>query len=215
MTRRLGDLSPEEREDLIERVHAEAEQSGWHQLSNAARSELYKAWEARFGITHEALKDGVMKGFDAAQGIPPSGEAAIQAEVEAVLASSHVPYWGRKVKMWKGRGQADFVFGFTPSFLTHIVELEPAPSWKDGLTQALWYKSAYYQESQIQAIPTLILFGKVTTKRWSEIQTTCLDQRVLLVTHSLLVDEEVAPLALRDLLRSGPSGGVGSQGQRE
>lgn len=54
--------------------------------------------------------------------------------------------------------------------------------------QALWYKSAYYQESGVQAIPTLVLFGDVSEKRWEEIRTTCLDQRAQVLGYRLLVE---------------------------
>ena len=75
----------------------------------------------------------------------------------------------------------------SPDFLSHVIELEPAPTWQRGLTQALWYKSAYFQKTDRQVLPTLVLFGDVSESRWQEVQTTCLDQRVLLLTFDLFV----------------------------
>ena len=84
--------------------------------------------------------------------------------------------------------------------LTHAVELEPAPTWQVGMAQALWYKSAYFQESRLQVLPTLILFGNMTEQRWEEINTTCLDQRLLLLTFELKVADRPAPFQLNELL---------------
>ena len=75
MTRTLTELSDREREYVISTVHGEAEASGWSQLSNLRKSALYSAWESQFNLTHATLKDGIMKGFDAAQGIPKKAEA--------------------------------------------------------------------------------------------------------------------------------------------
>lgn len=133
-----------------------------------------------------------MKGFDAAQHIPPSGEAAVHESLRAELESSPIPYVRSKERRPEWRREVDFVIGFSPRFLTHIAELEPAPSWQRGLQQALLYKSLYYQATELQALPTLILFGNVSTRRWEQISTVCVDQRVLLLGHELLVDG-VAP----------------------
>ena len=81
MTRTLTELSIREREYVISTVQREAEASGWSQLSNSRKSTLYSAWESQFNLTHATLKDGIMKGFDAAQGIPKKAEAEIQEEV--------------------------------------------------------------------------------------------------------------------------------------
>ncbi len=200
MTRRLNDLSAGQREVVVARIQLEAQEAGWHDLNNREKAKLYDAWVNRFGLARQAIKDGVMKGFDAAQGIPPSGEAAIHLEVIDLLDRSSVPFWGAKVKLWEGRAQADFVIGFNRAFLTHTIELEPASSWRTGLMQALWYKSAYFHEARIQAIPTLILFGNVSAKRWAEIETTCLDQRALLVPFQLHVEGQEPERDLESLL---------------
>lgn len=200
MTRRLRDLSPEERAHIAATVHREAEEAGWHTLSAQQKGSYYDEWTARFDVSRPALKDGLMKGFDAAQGHAPGGEAAVHYAVVQLLSHSPVPYWGSKVSIWAGRGQADFVLGFSAGLLTHIAELEPAPTWRSGLTQALWYKSAYLHESRIQAIPTLILFGRVTGRRWDEIATTCLDQRVLVLGFQLEIVGREGPPDLRGLL---------------
>jgi hypothetical protein len=69
-----------------------------------------------------------------------------------------------------------------------LPELEPAPSWQQGLQQALLYKSLYFQVTELQALPTLILFGDVSARRWGQISTVCVDRRVLLLGYELLVD---------------------------
>ena len=117
-----------------------------------------------------------------------------------MLHRSVVPYWASKVPLWNGRAQADFVIGYSRLLLSHTIELEPAPTWRNGLMQALWYKSAYYQESGIQAIPTIILFGDVSRKRWEEIRTTCLDQRAQVFGHKLLVEANEPDHQLSELL---------------
>lgn len=201
MPRSLGDLAQNEREEIVARVQREAEDAGWHLLNNRDKSALYQGWAERFDLKHQAVKDGIMKGFDVAQGIPPSGEAAIHAEIRELFTSASVPYWGSKIRLWGGRAQADFVIGFSRRFLTHIAELEPAPNWQAGLMQALWYKSAYLHESGIQAIPTVILFGDVSPQRWREIETTCLDQRALVLAYRLFVSGTEASPALAALLQ--------------
>lgn len=142
-----------------------------------------------------------MKGFDVAQGIPRAGEAAVHAEVLDHLRNSSIPFVGSKTKLWGRRAQADFVLGYSRTFLSHTVELESVTTWQVGLTQALWYKSAYFHECRVQATPTLILFGDVSAQRWNEIDTTCLDQRVLVVPFRLFVDGSAAQRDLLDLLR--------------
>lgn len=188
MARSLGNLTAEERDAIIGAIQTEAEAAGWHSLNNPQKGALYDRWAEQYDLARTAIKDGIMKGFDVAQGIPASGEAAIHQEVESVLAHSAVPYWASKVPLWGGRAQADFVIGYSRALLTHTIELEPAPSWRNGLMQALWYKSAYYQQSGTQAIPTIVLFGDVSRKRWEEIRTTCLDQRAQVFGHRLLIE---------------------------
>jgi hypothetical protein len=200
MTRTLGQLGADERAPLITTVQAEAQAAGWHSLTAQQKGALYAEWAQRFDLKHSALKDGIMKGFDAAQDIPPSGEAAVHQRLREVLAHSAVPYWADKVSLWNGRARADFVLGMSPGLLTHAVELEPAPTWQVGMSQALWYKSAYFQKSRLQVLPTLILFGNVTEQRWEEINTTCLDQRLLLLTFELKVANRAAPFQIDKLL---------------
>jgi hypothetical protein len=200
VTRTLGQLGDAERAGVVSSVHAEAQAAGWHRLTAQQKGALYAEWARRFDLKHSALKDGIMKGFDAAQHIPPSGEAAVHERLKAALAVSPVPYWCDKVTLWKGRARADFVLGFSPHLLTHAAELEPAPSWQFGMSQALWYKSAHFHETGLQVLPTLILFGNVTMSRWQEIKTTCLDQRVLLLTISLFVGDDPAPFPIDKLL---------------
>jgi len=188
MPRTLGSLAPEERVAVVTAIHSEAEAAGWHKLSNVEKGFLYNRWAEDFDLARQAIKDGIMKGFDVAQGIPATGEAAIQDEVLAVLVASPVPYSASKISLWGGRAQADFAIGYSPKVLTHTIELEPAPTWRNGLMQALWYKSAYFHESGIQAIPTVILFGNLSAARWAQVQTTCLDQRAQVLGHRLSID---------------------------
>jgi hypothetical protein len=193
-------MGAEERAHVVRTVQAEAQAAGWHSLTAQQKGALYAEWAQRFDLKHPALKDGIMKGFDAAQDIPPSGEAAVHQRLREVLAHSVVPYWADKVSLWNGRARADFVLGMSRGLLTHAVELEPAPTWQVGMAQALWYKSAYFQESRLQVLPTLILFGNMTEQRWEEINTTCLDQRLLLLTFELKVADRPAPFQLNELL---------------
>lgn len=148
------------------------------------------------------MKDGIMKGFDAAQHIPPSGEAAVHVSLRDLLESSPIPYVQSKVRRPEWRREVDFVLGFSARFLTHIAELEPAPSWQLGLQQALLYKSLYYQATGVQVLPTLIVFGDVTRSRWDEISTVCVDQRVLLLPHQLSIDEQPANGDVVELLHA-------------
>jgi hypothetical protein len=141
-----------------------------------------------------------MKGFDAAQHIPPSGEAAVHLQLQQVLEASSIPYVRSKVRRHDWRREVDFVLGYSANFLTHVVELEPARSWQTGLQQALLYKSLYYQETKVQVLPTLIVFGDVTPERWEQISTVCLDQRTLVLAYDLLVGGEHAATDVIDLL---------------
>ena len=55
-----------------------------------------------------------MKGFDAAQHIPPSGEAAVHVTLREVLEASPIPYVRSKERLSEWRREVDFVLGFTP-----------------------------------------------------------------------------------------------------
>jgi hypothetical protein len=198
--RRLTELLPEERDRIVQEVQAEAQAAGWHALNGREKARLYRRWEEQHRLNHAAVKDGIMKGFDAAQHIPPSGEAAVHAALKEALEASPVPYVRSKERRPEWRREVDFVLGFTPRFLTHIAELEPAPSWQTGLEQALLYKSLYYQANGIQVLPTLILFGDVTSTRWEQICTVCVDQRVLLLAYDLSVDDRPMTRDVVDLL---------------
>jgi hypothetical protein len=188
LRRTLRDLASHEKDQVKQDVQAAAQAAGWHGLRGSQRALLYAQWEADFRLTHAAVKDGIMKGFDAAQHIPPSGEAAIHQALRRALEDSAIPYVRSKERRPEWRREVDFVLGFSSKFLTHIAELEPAPSWQRGLQQALLYKSLYYQASEVQVLPTLILFGDVTEGRWEQINIVCADQRVLLLAYELLVD---------------------------
>lgn len=198
--RTLGQLGDQEREHVVAAIHAEASAANWHTLSFQQRSQLYGLWENRYDLSHQSVKDRIMKGFDTSQHIPPSGEAAVHEAVLHVLCQSRIPYWASKVRRHEWRREVDFVWGFSDRFLTHISELEPAASWETGLSQSLLYKSLYYQETAIQALPTLILFGDVTEVRWELIHTVCADQRVLLLSYDLRLDGAPVGDDLVDLL---------------
>lgn len=115
------ELTPQERVGLVTAIHTEAEAVGWHTLNNAQKGALYNRWADEFDLARPAIKDGVMKGFDVAQGIPATGEAAIHEEVMALLVQSSVPYSASKVPLWGGRAQADFVIGYSRAVLTHTI----------------------------------------------------------------------------------------------
>ena len=200
VVRKLRDLSPLERDRIVQKVQAEAQAARWHELNASQKARLYRNWEEQHRLSHAAVKDGIMKGFDAAQHIPPSGEAAVHAALRGLLENSPIPYVRSKVRRPEWRREVDFVLGFSASFLTHIVELEPAPSWQVGLQQALLYKSLYFQATGVQVLPTLIVFGDLTRSRWDEISTVCVDQRVLLLPHQLAIDNEPAAGDIIELL---------------
>lgn len=202
VVRRLRDLAPLERDRIIRRVQAEAQEARWHELNAAQKARLYRRWEEEHHLSHAAVKDGIMKGFDAAQHIPPSGEAAVHASLRKLLEDSPIPYVRSKVRRPEWRREVDLVLGFSSRFLTHIAELEPAPSWQLGLQQALLYKSLYYQATGVQVLPTLIVFGDVTRSRWDEISTVCVDQRVLLLPHQLSIENEPAKGDIVELLHA-------------
>jgi hypothetical protein len=202
MTRSLGELDADERELAVQSIQLEAERAGWRSLSNQRKSVLYQEWSHRYDLKRTAIKDQVMKGFDAAQHIPPSGEAAVHERLKTTLAGSAVPHWDDKVTSWSGRGAADFVLGFSSHWVVMTAELESAANWQAGLMQALWYRSAYFNETGLQALPALVLFGDMTSERWNEIRTTCLGLGVLLLGFELRVDGAAAPKRIDDLLRS-------------
>src|SRR5579871_2932571 len=122
--RSLGELSPAERDTVVQQVQAEAQAAGWSSLNNTAKAELYRRWEDAHALSHAAVKDGIMKGFDAAQHIPPSGEAAVHAALHHVLLDSSVPYVRSKERRPEWPYEVDVVLGFSAEFLTHIAELE-------------------------------------------------------------------------------------------
>ncbi|HEY7874560.1 MAG TPA: hypothetical protein VIG64_05500 [Actinomycetota bacterium] len=188
MTRSLGLIAPAERDEIVATIHREAEGAGWHTLSNQEKGTLYRDWESRFDLTHAAIKDQIMKGFDAAQHIAPTGEAAVHARVKELLAKAELPYYADKVPLWDGKGFVDFVLGFSSTWITVAAELESAVNWQGGLRQALWYRAAYFQHSGLEVLPGLILFGSVRSPRWEEIKSMCTSTNVLLVTFDLLVD---------------------------
>jgi hypothetical protein len=200
--RKLGELGSEDRDRIVQAIQEEAQAAGWHRMNGHSKARLYRQWEEEHRLSHAAVKDGIMKGFDAAQHIPPSGEAALHVELRAALEASPIPYVRSKVRRPEWRREVDFVLGFTARFLTHIAELEPAPSWQTGLQQALLYKSLYYQATRVQALPTLVIFGDVTGRRWEQISTVCVDQRVLLLPYRLAIDDEPASEDIVELLQT-------------
>ena len=187
MTRTLTELSIREREHVISTVHREAEASGWSQLSNLRKSTLYSAWESQFNLTHATLKDGIMKGFDAAQGIPKKAEAEIQEEVATIFKMAGISTI-EQAQMWTGKERADLLIGYTIKFPTHVIEIERADSWSEGLRQALWYQAAIFKAERRHVLPVLILFGNTTTERFDQVLSTCDHNHVTLSTHRLEID---------------------------
>ena len=53
---------------------------------------LYDRWTEEYDLARPAVEDGIMKGFDVAQGIHATGEAAVHEDVLTLLARSSAPY---------------------------------------------------------------------------------------------------------------------------
>jgi hypothetical protein len=204
VTRSLGGLTPAERDEIVATIHQEAELAGWHSLTNQEKGALYRKWESRFDLAHAAVKDQIMKGFDAAQHIAPTGEAAVHARVKEFLEKAALPFYDDKVPLWDGKGFVDFVLGFSSNWITIAAELESAVNWQGGLRQALWYRAAYFQHSGLEVLPGLILFGSVRAPRWEAIRSMCTSTNVLLMTFDLLVDgRPESEMSLEHLLFEG------------
>ena len=187
MTRTLTELLEEERVMIVSTVHQEAEASGWSQLSNSRKSALYQAWESQYNLSHATLKDGIMKGFDAAQGIPKKAEAEIQDEVVRIIMLAGINVV-EQAQMWTGKERADLLIGFSSKFPTHVIEIERADSWSEGLRQALWYQAAIFQAERRHVLPVLLLFGNTTADRFEQVLATCDHNHVTLCTHRLELD---------------------------
>src|SRR5687767_14286662 len=99
------------------------------------KGQLYDRWSREWDVNRPAIKDQVMKGFDRAQGIPPSGEAAVHGQIRELLSASRVPYWADKVPIDR-RNVADFVLGYSSGLITHVCELESVRTWERGLGEA-------------------------------------------------------------------------------
>ena len=190
MTRTLTEVPEEERESIVSTVHREAEASGWSHLSNSRKAVLYQIWEAQFDLTHASLKDGIMKGFDTAQGIPKKAEAEIQEEISRILQLAGINVI-EQAQMWTGKERADLLVGFSSKFPTHVIEIERADSWSEGLRQALWYQAAIFQAERRHVLPVLILFGNTSTDRFGQVLATCDHNHVTLVTHRLKLDDQL------------------------
>ena len=184
MTRTLAELLEDEREMIVSTVQREAEASGWSQLSNTRKSALYQAWESQFDLSHATLKDGIMKGFDAAQGIPKKAEAEIQDEVSRIIRLAGINVI-EQAQMWTGKERADLLIGFSAKFPTHVIEIERADSWSEGLRQALWYQAAIFQAERRHVLPVLLLYGNTTADRFDQVLATCDHNHVTLYTHRL------------------------------
>lgn len=189
MTRTLTDLDPDERARIVDQVHREAELANWGGLSNSRKAALYQAWESQFDLSHATLKDGIMKGFNARQGIPRRAEARIQEEVADIfrLAGVHVT---EQAQMWTGKERADLVIGYSAAFPTHVIEIERADSWSEGLRQALWYRAAIFGTRSRHIQPVLLLFGHMTYDRFEQARATCDNNHISLCSHRLFVDGE-------------------------
>ena len=187
MTRTLAELLEEERDRIVSVVHREAEASGWSRLSNSRKSALYQAWESQYDLSHATLKDGIMKGFDAAQGIPKKAEAEIQEEVVRIIGLAGINVI-EQAQMWTGKERADLLIGFSTKFPTHVIEVERADSWSEGLRQALWYQAAIFKAERRHVLPLLLLFGNTTAERFEQVLATCDHNHVTLCTHRLELD---------------------------
>ena len=187
MTRTLTELSIREREFVISTVHHEAEASGWSHLSNSRKSALYSAWESQFDLTHATLKDGIMTNeIDDFINI----EAEIQQEVTRIFKMAGINTI-EQARMWTGKERADLLIGYTLKFPTHVIEIERADSWSEGLRQALWYQAAILKAERRHVLPVLILFGNTTTERFEQVLSTCDHNHVTLSTHRLELDGQL------------------------
>ena len=189
MPRMLNELHTDERESIVDTIHREAENAGWPQLNNHRKASLYQAWESQFDLSHATLKDGIMKGFDAHQGIPKRAEAEIQEEVGRIVAMAGI-HVTAEAQMWTGRERADLLLGYSSTFPTHVIEVERADSWSDGFRQALWYRAAILQSENRHVQAVLLLFGNTSYDRFEQIKATCDHNHVTLCTHRLTVDGE-------------------------
>ena len=189
MPRTLGQLTDEERKHIISEIHRQAEKANWSTLNYQTRGKLYGQWEKEHDLSHATVKDGIMKGFDVSQNMPKKGEALIQQEIEGMFQTFGI-YVDASPPMWTGKERADFLIGFSDSFLTHVVEVERADSWAEGLRQVLWYRAAFFQREARQIQPMLILFGDASFERYGQIRATCDDSHIVLYTHKLMVGGE-------------------------
>ncbi|MCZ6538263.1 MAG: hypothetical protein O6922_00355 [Chloroflexi bacterium] len=206
MTRTLAELLEDERELIISTVQQEAQASGWSQLSNSRKSALYQAWEAQYDLSHATLKDGIMKGFDAAQGIPKKAEAEIQDEVSRIIRLAGINVI-EQAQMWTGKERADLLIGFSSKFPTHVIEIERADSWSEGLRQALWYQAAIFRANGRHVLPVLLLFGNTTADRFEQVLATCDHNHVTLCTHRLELDGRSEAERSLGALLNGPLAG--------
>lgn len=200
MTRNLGDMPEEERQRIISEIQTDAAASGWPNLNNQQRGQKYREWEARHDLTHTAVKDQIMKGYDAAQHVPPSGEAAIHEKIKEILAASAVPFWQDKYPLGERRAFADFVIGFSPEWVVITAELESVVNWEVGLQQALRYRTSYFIETGLLPLAALVLFGDCSSERWEEVTRSCSLLNVLLLTFDLNIDGVLANYSLDALL---------------
>lgn len=185
--RTLRELTPEERSSIVDAIHRDAESAGWSRLNHQQRGRWYDAWSKDYDLRRQAIKDGVMKGFDARQSIPKKAEPRIQEEVMAFFTEAGI-YVNSQPPMWTGKERADFVIGFSPAFPTHVVEIERADTWSDGLRQVLWYRAALFKVTQRHVQPMLILFGDTSLERFEQIEATCDNNHITLCSHSLYID---------------------------
>jgi len=93
--------------------------------------------------------------------------------------------------MWTGKERADLLIGYSSKFPTHVIEIERADSWSEGLRQALWYQAAIFQAEHRHVLPVLILFGNTSADRFEQILATCDHNHVTLSTHRLELDGEL------------------------
>jgi len=84
--------------------------------------------------------------------------------------------------------RADLLIGFSTKFPTHVIEVERADSWSEGLRQALWYQAAIFKAERRHVLPLLLLFGNTTAERFEQVLATCDHNHVTLCTHRLELD---------------------------
>ncbi len=150
--------------------------------------------DGTFEVTNPARGDVIANVADMSRAhVAKAIEAAGEAQKE----------WAQ----WTGKERADLLIGYSSKFPTHVIEIERADSWSEGLRQALWYQAAIFKAERRHVLPVLILFGNTSAERFEQILATCDHNHVTLSTHRLGLDGEIeAEYSLGTLLNGSALG---------